>query len=105
MRANATSLTSGTWTSVSALDFDMPQDTTGTNIALNGNAPANRTSLSHTITSLSIGNGTNFWIRWTNGSNNNGNYAGIDDLSVVVPEPASLALFSLGGLALVRRRR
>ena len=60
---NATSLTTGTWIDVNALDFNPP--ITGPTIgALDGNAPANRIALSSTITGLSIGNGSSFWIRW-----------------------------------------
>jgi len=60
---NATSLTTGTWTAVNELDFVTP--TTVTAGAKDGNAAANRTSLSHTITSLTIASGATFWIRWT----------------------------------------
>jgi DNA/RNA endonuclease G (NUC1)/methionine-rich copper-binding protein CopC len=60
---NATSLTTGTWIDVNALDFNPP--TAGVVGALDGNAPANRIALSSTIPGLSIANGANFWIRWT----------------------------------------
>jgi len=61
---DATSLTTGTWTDVNTLDFTTP--TTGPTVgALDGNAVANRTSLSFTITGLSIPNGATFYIRWT----------------------------------------
>jgi hypothetical protein len=42
------------------------------------------------------------------GANETGNHTGIDNLSIngsVVPEPSSLALLALGGLAMVRRRQ
>src|SRR3954468_12225934 len=59
---NATDLVTGTWTNVAALNFVTPDTvTTG---AKNGNAAADRTALSSTITSLSIANGATFWIRW-----------------------------------------
>jgi DNA/RNA endonuclease G (NUC1) len=61
---NATSLTTGTWIDVNALDFN-PPITTGATGLLDGNAGPNRIALSSTITGLSIGNGTSFWIRWT----------------------------------------
>src|SRR6185436_7488247 len=61
---NATSLTTGTWIDVNALDFN-PPITGPTAGALDGNAPANRIALSSTITGLSIANGASFWIRWT----------------------------------------
>jgi hypothetical protein len=60
---NATSLTTGLWTPVSALTFSSPATTA---IAtLDGNLPANRISISSTISSLAILNGTTVWIRWT----------------------------------------
>ena len=61
---DATSLTTGTYTGVSALDFSSPV-TTGTVGALNGNTAANRTTVSATISNLSIANGATFFIRWT----------------------------------------
>jgi uncharacterized repeat protein (TIGR01451 family) len=61
---DATSLTSGTWTTVPALTFTAPT-TTGTLGALDGNASGNRTNLSTTLSSLAIANGASFWIRFT----------------------------------------
>jgi uncharacterized protein len=60
---NATSLVTGTWTGVAALNFVTP-DTVAAG-AKNGNAAADRTALSSTIPALSIANGATFWIRWT----------------------------------------
>jgi hypothetical protein len=61
---DATSLTTGTYTDVNALDFTAPN--TGPTVgALDGNAAANRTAISSTITGLSITNGATFFIRWT----------------------------------------
>lgn len=60
---NATSLTTGTWTAVTALNFVTPN--TVTVGAKDGNAAANRTALSDNITGLSIANGASFWIRFT----------------------------------------
>jgi hypothetical protein len=60
---NATDLTTGTWTAVSALNFVTPVTTTAG--AKDGNTSPNRTALSTTISSLSIANGATFWIRWT----------------------------------------
>ncbi len=53
----------GTWTNVAALNFVTPD--TATTGAKNGNAAADRTALSSTISALSIANGATFWIRWT----------------------------------------
>jgi Multicopper oxidase len=61
---NATNLTNGTWTNVDPLDFASPV-TTGSARALDGNASANRTVKSFTISGLSIPNGTTYRIRWT----------------------------------------
>ena len=61
---DATSLTTGTWADVNALDFNSPV-TTGAIGALNGNLAANRTAISATITGQSIAAGQTFWIRWT----------------------------------------
>jgi hypothetical protein len=69
---NATSLTTGAWTAVNALDFVTPD--TGTTGAKDGNAAATRTAISSTIPALSIANGATFWIRW-----NDANASGADD--------------------------
>ncbi len=63
LSSNATSITTGTWTDYDSLDFASPV-VTGTLGALDGNAAANRTATSFTITGLSIANGASFWIRW-----------------------------------------
>jgi uncharacterized repeat protein (TIGR01451 family) len=62
---DATSLTTGTWNDVNALDFTNPIKTAAAAGALNGNAAANRTARSSTIPALSIANGATVWIRWT----------------------------------------
>jgi uncharacterized protein len=59
---NAISLTNGIWVDQNSLDFTSP--ITGTAGALDGNAAANRTAISATITSLNIPNGATFWVRW-----------------------------------------
>lgn len=71
---NATSLTTGTWTDVNALDFTNPVKTAASAGALDGNNAANRTAVSNSIASLSIANGATFWIRW-----NDLNASGADD--------------------------
>lgn len=60
---DATSLTTGSWVDVNALDFTTP--TTVTVGAKDGNAAANRTALGSTISSVSIANGSTFCVRWT----------------------------------------
>ena len=59
---NATDLVTGTWTNAAALNFVTPD--TATAGAKNGNAAADRTALSSTVSSLNIPNGATFWIRW-----------------------------------------
>lgn len=61
---DATSLTSGTWTSVAALEFSSPNTSTAIGLKV-GNAAENRTARSATITGLSIANGGSFCFRWT----------------------------------------
>ncbi len=60
---NATDLSTGTYTDVDTLDFTTPD--TLTVGAKNGNAAADRTAISATISSLSIPNGASFFIRWS----------------------------------------
>jgi predicted extracellular nuclease len=62
--SDATSLITGTWTDVDALDFSSPQTSVPAAGALDGNAAANRTAVSSTITGLSIAAGATLWIRW-----------------------------------------
>jgi FtsP/CotA-like multicopper oxidase with cupredoxin domain len=59
-------LGAGIWNAISAnpLDFTSPQTSAGA-VALNGNAAANRTSKSFTITGLSIAPGATYRIRWS----------------------------------------
>lgn len=91
---DATSLTTGTWVGVSDLTFSSP-NTSASVGALDGNAAANRTSLSSTISGLSIAHGSTFWIRWAdfNASGADDGLA-VDDFSItpqniVVPTPPS----------------
>ena len=60
---DATSLTTGTWTDVDALDFVAPV-TAGTVGALDGNASANRSAIGATITGLSLAPAATLWVRW-----------------------------------------
>ncbi len=61
---DATSLTAGTWFHLDALDFSSP-NTTASVGALDGNAAANRTAISASITGLSVASGATVFIRWT----------------------------------------
>ena len=79
---DATSLTTGAWFHVDALDFASPL-TTGSVGALDGDAAANRTLVQGSITGLSIANGATVFIRWTdfNASGTDDGLA-IDDFSL-----------------------
>ena len=55
---DATSLTTGTWTSVTALDYT---DAPGTAVAAANGLP---TPVTGSVSGLSIPNGSTFWIRW-----------------------------------------
>jgi uncharacterized repeat protein (TIGR01451 family) len=61
---DATSLSSGTWVDVDALDFIAPA-TAGSVGPLDGNATANRTTVMSVIAGLAIPPGTTFRLRWT----------------------------------------
>jgi predicted extracellular nuclease len=61
---DATSLSTGTWINVDALDFSGPV-TDGTVGALNGNLGSNRVAISAQVQSLAIATGATVWIRWT----------------------------------------
>jgi uncharacterized repeat protein (TIGR01451 family) len=79
---NATDLSTGTYLDANALDFNPPV-TTGTAGALDGNAAANRTAISSTISGLSIPNGATFFIRWNDvDATGADDGLAIDDLSV-----------------------
>ncbi len=100
---DASSLTSGTWTDVNALDFSSPV-TVGTVGALNGNAAASRTATSSSISGLNINQGSTFWIRWNDlnvASSDDG--LAVDDFSLTPngPAPVPLPLAFLGGMALL----
>lgn len=69
---DATSLTTGTWVNVDALDFSTP--TTTAVGAKDGNAAANRTAISATVSAINITSGSTFCIRW-----NDFNASGADD--------------------------
>jgi endonuclease I len=79
---NATSLTTGTFTTINQLSYGAPAST-ATVGALDGNAAANRTNIVFTITGLSIPAGATFYFRW-NDLNVSGNDDGlaIDDFVI-----------------------
>jgi hypothetical protein len=82
---DATSLSDGTWTTVSALDLNEILTTTSSAAAVDGNLAANQTAISSSITGLNWANGANLWIKWTdaNDSGSDGMYA-IDNFSFTI---------------------
>jgi uncharacterized protein len=91
---DATSLTTGTWIDVDALDFSTPNSTAAAG-ALDGNLAANRLALSNTINGLSIANGATFWLRW-----NDFNASGADD-GLAIDQFSLTALGAGGGAAAI----
>lgn len=99
---DATSLTTGTWTTVSALSFSSVQDTnTGTNyvsLAPTGSSVAPSTSVSGSITGLGLASGATIWFRWVDENNTGVDDAlSIDNLSITssaVPEPSAYAVIA-----------
>ncbi len=98
---NATSLATGTWTSVDALDFSSPNTVAPLN-AKDGNDAANRTALSTTITGLNIPAGATFYIRWIDtdaGGADDG--LAIDDFSLTAITGAALPTLSINDRTVV----
>ncbi|TGE25522.1 T9SS type A sorting domain-containing protein [Hymenobacter aquaticus] len=80
---DATSLTTGTWTAVPALNVTEVANANVTNGALNGNDTANRVAVSGSINSLNWPFGATMWIRWKD-NNDTGNDAmlAVDDFAL-----------------------
>src|SRR6185312_2910794 len=94
---NATSLSdaAATWIDVDALDFSSP-NTTATAGALDGNAAANRTAITASITGLSLAPSGTIWVRWMDlGVSGSDDGLAIDDVSFSVDgtPPADVAPF------------
>lgn len=112
---DATGLGNGTWTEVNSLDFVTPNTAAATG-ALDGNAAANRTAITFTLTGLNLANGASLWLRWVdfNASGSDDGLA-IDDFSISAPgaalqnAPDGLSLVGattlLGALLLAGTRR
>jgi hypothetical protein len=96
---DATSLDSGTWTTITALDLKEKLTAATTNLAVNGNLLANYTNMANIITGLNWANGTNLWIKWadTNDSGSNGMYA-IDNFIISVSETLGVKQNAITGL-------
>lgn len=95
---DATSLTTGTWTDVDALDFTTPNTTAPTG-AKNGNDVSNRTAISADLTGISLAPGAMFFLRWTdfNASGSDDGLA-IDDFSLT---PAALPTLTISDAAVL----
>jgi len=92
-----TSISGGTWTDFSSLDFPSPIHTASAG-ALDGNSAANRTALSATL-NVTVANGQEVWVRWRD-LNDTGTDHGlaVDDFSLT-PQGASSTNPSGSGLA------
>lgn len=79
---DASSLITGTWVDVDALDFIAPVQGPATG-ALDGNTAPNRTLINFTITGLTVPSGATFWIRWQDfNATGADDGLGIDDFSL-----------------------
>jgi hypothetical protein len=86
--ANAGSISAPSgWTAAPSLNFTSPQTTTTASSATNGNAPANRITITATIEGIHFQPGTDLWLRWsdlpntTAGTNNRRQLIALDDVS------------------------
>ncbi len=107
----ATSLTTGTWTDLDALDFTMTgSPTVG---AVNGNLAGNRQNLSAVLAGVNIAVGDRIWIRWSDfdavGFDDG---LAVDDFQITatfalasVPEPGTCMTCASLALLAWRRRR
>jgi hypothetical protein len=91
LSTDATSLTTGTWTQPGDLELTSPNTTSngGTQTALDGNQPANRTAKSAAIP-VSIPPGATFWLRWADATANppgDDEILGVDDFSITASGP------------------
>ena len=96
---DANSLTTGTWHDADAFDFLAPV-TGGTVGALDGNATANRTDISGTLSGITFVVGNQMWIRWSSfDATGFDDGLAIDNFSITaVPEPVNVALAIFGGI-------
>lgn len=109
---NATSLTTGTWSNLDALDFTRSgSPTTG---SVNGNLAANRQNLSAVLSGINIAVGDSLWIRWTDlDASGFDDGLAVDDFQVTatfafasVPEPGTcITCLALTAIAWRRQRR
>ncbi|MBE0646130.1 MAG: T9SS type A sorting domain-containing protein [Bacteroidetes bacterium] len=92
---NLTSLTTGSWTDVTALDFTSPI-ISGTTSALDGNLPANQTVLS-TVLSITLSPGDEVMLRWYDPDHSGSDHGlAIDDFSVTAYGAAAPTVVEFG---------
>jgi hypothetical protein len=96
---DATSLTTGTWTAVAALNLNEKLTSVSTNNAVNGNLAANYTFPIQSIINLNWASGANLWIKWvdTNDTGANGMYA-IDNFTISVNQVLGVKQNAIAGL-------
>lgn len=96
---DATSLSTGTWIPVTALNLNEKLTAVNTNLAVNGNLAANYTNMSNIISGLNWANGANLWIKWVdaNESGANGMYA-IDNFTISVNQVLGVKQNAIAGL-------
>jgi predicted extracellular nuclease len=91
------------WTAFSSLSFTSPTFTnTGAGVLLDGNAAANRTAKSATLTfGTPVANGQEIWLRWQD-INDGGNDHGlaIDDLSITANGAVTMPNLSINDVSL-----
>jgi len=94
-------LTSGTWTTISSLDFNSPQDGGG-DTNLDGKASANREVIAPVTVSIADWNdGSDLWVRWFDSNSSGFDQAlAIDDVNfTAIPEPSTLLLVIMSFVA------
>ncbi|KAA9345698.1 T9SS type A sorting domain-containing protein [Adhaeribacter soli] len=91
--------TSGTWNTVTALDFTSPVKG-GTAYALDGNLAANRTYVEYTVTGISLAPGSEIMFRWTDINHKANDHAlAIDDVTIAALTPNQYYSKSAGDLS------
>jgi hypothetical protein len=96
---DATSLNTGTWTTVSNLDLKEKLTSASSNMPVNGNSSANYSLLTYIFSGINWPNGTNIWIKWTdaNDAGANGLYA-LDNFSISINEILGVKQNTIAGL-------
>jgi hypothetical protein len=96
---DATSLDTGTWTPVTALDLQEKLTTAALAGAVDGNLAANQSSISSIITGLTWVNGSTLWIKWVDSNDNfsDGTYA-IDNFVFNATAALSVKQNAISGL-------